>query len=117
MSISGESGPHTNSAIQMFGGVGLAFDVPSYIMNVAKTGRGHSEQKLQARTPPSKAAIEVYLMRIRAPRISACGILGAQPITLQSRFLLCEVRAELIDAAISPDWIKQSGVSPSGRSI
>jgi hypothetical protein len=97
-------------AISMFGGVGLAFDVPSYIMNVA-AGGDWSE------TPGANTTIEggheVYLVGYgrKGFRVVSWGT----TYTFNPDFL--GKYGQNIDAVISTDWIKQSGVSPSGLDL
>ena len=104
-------------AIQMFGGVGLAFDVPSYIMNVAAGGdwsETPGADTTWAFVANDKAAMKSTLCGYGRRGFRA-GILGHNLPRFNPDFLA--KYGQSIDAAISPDWIKQSGVSPSGLDL
>lgn len=97
-------------AMHMFGGAGLAFNVPSYIMSVPPGGDW-------SETPGADTTIEggheVYLCGYgrQGFRVVSWGT----TYTFNPDFLA--KYGQNIDAVVSPDWIKQSGVSPSGLDL
>jgi hypothetical protein len=97
-------------AIATFGGAGLAFDVPNYIMNVP-AGGDWSE------TPGADTTIEggheVYLVGYgrKGFRVVSWG----STYTFNPDFLA--KYGQNVDAVISPDWLKASGVSPTGLDL
>jgi hypothetical protein len=97
-------------AMATFGGVGLAFDVPAYIMQVP-AGGDWSE------TPGVDTTIEggheIYLVGYGRRGFRA--VSWGSTYTFDLNFL--GKYGQNIDAVVSPDWIKQSGVSPSGLNL
>lgn len=96
--------------IYMFGGVGFAFQVPSYIMSVPAGGDW---------TEPSGADTTIEggheILLIGYGRRGFRCVSWGTTYTFDMNFL--GKYGNNIDAVVSPDWIKQSGISPSGLDL
>ena len=96
------------SSLYLFGGVGFALDVPAYVMQVP-AGGDWSEPSTSVDTT-IKGGHEVYLCGYgrNGFRCVSWGTTYTFNLDFLGKY------GQNIDAVVSPDWIKQSGVSPTG---
>jgi len=97
-------------AIATFGGIGLSFDVPAYIMQVP-AGESWSE-------PPEA---DTSILGGHQVLVIGYGALGFTVVSwgaiYHANWAFWQKYAVAAQVAVSTDWIKQSGTAPSGLDV
>lgn len=95
------------AALYLFGGVGLSINAPNYIMNVP-AGGSWSEQPGDDTTIAGGHEILGIGFGLQGFRIVSWGTTYTFDVAFFQKYVVAA------QAAVSTDWIKQAGVSPSG---